>query len=116
MKELSSGQWIVDSGVIADYLEEHFPEVKLGSMEGAGKAGGAIFGAFRDFAKSSEADAPAKEAALLAAYQELEDYLVASGGPFVGGAQPDATDVSLMPKLYHAQVALKHFRVSVVWV
>lgn len=112
MKELSSGQWIVDSGVIADYLEKHFPEPKLGSMEGSGKAGGAIFGAFREFAKSSDEEAAAKEAALLAAYRELEDYLVANGGPYVGGAAPDATDVSLMPKLYHAQVALKHFRVS----
>lgn len=31
-------------------------------------------------------------------------------GPFFGGAQFDATDAALAPKLYHAVVGLGHYR------
>jgi glutathione S-transferase len=109
MKELATGEWTVDSGVIAEALEARFPEPALGVMQGAGDAGGAVFGAFKDFAKAGDAEAAAKEAALVAALREMEEHLRA-GGPYVGGATPNATDVSLMPKLYHATVALRHFR------
>ena len=110
MKELSTGAWIVDSGVISDFLEERFPEPHLGTVEGSPQVGNTVFGAFKEFVKSSDEDKATKEAALLAALDEIESYLQKNGGPYIGGAQPCATDVSLMPKLYHLVVALDHFR------
>jgi hypothetical protein len=32
-QELETGDWIVDSGVIVDYLEKKFPEPKLGTSQ-----------------------------------------------------------------------------------
>lgn len=110
LKDLATGTWTPDSGVIADMLEERFPEPKLGTVEASPQVGGSVFGAFKEFAKASDEDKAAKEAALLAALDEIETYLTTHGGPYVGGAQPCATDVSLMPKLYHLVVALDHFR------
>lgn len=110
LKDLATGTWTPDSGVIADMLEERFPEPKLGTVEASPQVGGSVFGAFKEFAKASDEDKAAKEAALLSALDEVETYLKAHGGPYVGGAEPCATDVSLMPKLYHLVVALDHFR------
>lgn len=113
MKDLATGEWTVDSGVIADMLEQRFPEVSLGTVEGSPQVGGAIFGAFRDFAKAEgPEDSAAKEAALVQALEELDTYLQ-KHGPYIGGDKPCATDVSLMPKLYHMETALEHFRVSI---
>lgn len=94
-------------------LEYRFPEPHLGTVEGSPQVGNAIFGAFKDFAKSSSEEAADKEHALLAALQELEEYLTKNGGPYIGGATPCAADVSLMPKLHHMKIALEHFRVRV---
>lgn len=33
VQELATGEWIVDSGVIVDYLENKFPEPKLGTSQ-----------------------------------------------------------------------------------
>ncbi len=46
----------------------------------------------------------------MAALTSLNDYLN-QHGPYVGGANVCATDLSLAPKLYHLRVALKHFKV-----
>lgn len=40
----------------------------------------------------------------------LEAFLLEKG-PFVGGASPSAADMILAPRLYHAKVALKEFKV-----
>lgn len=109
MKDLASGEWIVDSGVIVDLLEAKFPEPALGTAESAPQVGGDVFPAFRDFIKSSDAEEAEKEAALVAALTALNEHLAASG-PFVGGESVTATDCSLMPKLYHMKVATKHFK------
>lgn len=109
MKDLATGEWIVDSGVIVDLLEKLYPEPKLGTVESAPQIGGDIFPAFRDFLKAPEGEGAEKEAALVAALAALNEYLVKSG-PYVGGTNVCATDLSLAPKLYHLQVALKHFK------
>ena len=46
----------------------------------------------------------------MAALDEIETHLQQNGGPYIGGKEPCATDISLMPKLYHITVALDHFR------
>jgi len=112
LKDLETGKWTVDSGVIVDMLEERFPEPSIGTVEGSPQVGNAIFGAFKDFAKAeSEDDSRAKEAALVASLEELDTYLQ-NNGPYIGGDKPCSTDLSLMPKLYHMKIALDHFRVS----
>lgn len=34
-QELATGEWVVDSGVICDYLEGAFPQPPLGTVEGS---------------------------------------------------------------------------------
>lgn len=110
LKELATGKWTPDSGVICNMMEELYPEPSLGTVEGSPQVGIPIFSAFKDFAKSGPDDAGAKEAALVEALDELESYLKTHGGPYIGGAQPCATDALQMPRLYQIAIALKHFR------
>lgn len=110
LKDLSTEEWTPDSGVIVDMLEEKFPEPSLGTAAGSPQVGLPIFGAFKDFAKSSPEDAAEKERALLEALDELENYLKSNGGPYIGGTSPCATDMLIMPRLYHISIALPHFR------
>lgn len=109
MKDLTTGQWIVGSAVIADWLEEHFPLPVLGTTASAPHVGDDVFPAFVQFLKSTPDTAAEKEAGLVKALDTLEAHLAAEG-PFVGGEAVSTTDCSLMPKLYHMQVALKHFK------
>ena len=111
LKDLSTQEWTPDSGAIADLLEERFPERKLGTAEASPQVGNSLFGAFKEFANAKDAaDKATKEAALLASLDEIEEYLKKNGGPYIGGKEPCATDLSLIPKLYHLTVALEHFR------
>jgi hypothetical protein len=43
---------------------------------------------------------------------QLVDKYLAAHGPFFGGAKLNALDASMAPKMYHLQVALKHFKVG----
>jgi glutathione S-transferase len=40
----------------------------------------------------------------------VDTYLAGHSGPFFGGADLNATDAAFAPKLYHAIVALQHFK------
>ena len=72
-----------------------------------------VFPAFVQFLRAPEGskDAPEKEAALVSALKEL-DGVLAESGPLLGGSQPQAGDVMLAPRLYHAQTALKAIKVG----
>lgn len=109
MKELETGEWIVDSGVIVDYLEKTFPQPPLGTVDSSPQIGLDVLPKMRDFIKSSPEEAAAKEADLVACLKGLNDHLAAKG-PFIGGAAPCATDCAVMPRLYHMQVATAYFR------
>ncbi|PSC75758.1 putative beta-D-xylosidase 7 [Micractinium conductrix] len=109
MKELATGDWVVDSGVIQNYLEEKFPQPELGTAEGSPQIGLDVLPKFRDFIKSSPEEAAAKEADLVACLRGLNDFL-AAGGAYIGGERPCATDCAVMPRLYHMEVACKYFR------
>ena len=110
MKDLENGEYITDSGVISDMLEKRFPEPSLGTSENTPQICAGIFGAFKAYGKASDEEAEEKKQELLKEIQELEDYLAKSGGPYIGGEKPCATDMSLAPKLYHVIIALGHFR------
>lgn len=62
------------------------------------------------FTLGSPLQQPSIPFAQVAALTSLNDYLN-QHGPYVGGANVCATDLSLAPKLYHLRVALKHFKV-----
>jgi glutathione S-transferase len=66
---------------------------------------------FKNFITSSPEEAAAKEAELEACLRGLDAHLAANG-PYIGGEAPCATDLAVMPRLYHMQVATKHFRVG----
>lgn len=72
-----------------------------------------LFPAFVAFFKAAGADEAEKEATLLAELQGLADALKASGGPFIGGASPNATDMSVAPKVHHMMLALEGIKVRV---
>jgi glutathione S-transferase len=113
IKDLATGEWTVDSGVIVDMLEKKFPEPSYGTVEGSPQVGLPIFGAFKEFAKAeTEEEAKEKEAALVSALEELDTYLQKTN-PYIGGDSPCSTDLLIMPRLYHLKIALKHFRVGI---
>lgn len=75
------------------------------------RRGGDVFPAFVQFLKAPPADAAEKEEKLVAALTALNDFLAQQkDGPYTGGAAVTATDCSLQPKLYHLEVALRHFK------
>lgn len=51
-----------------------------------------------------------KKAAFLAELTKINAYLASHEGPFFGGKTLNATDAATAPKLYHARVALGHWK------
>lgn len=72
-----------------------------------------MFPAFVAFFKATGADAGEKEKVLLEELGKLAEALKSSGGPFIGGAQPNATDMSVAPKVHQMMLALEGIT---VWV
>lgn len=105
-----------DSDVITVMLEDRFPSPSLKNSEAAQllMTGNKAWPAAREFAKAHGGDEEkAKEAALRAELQALDDFL-AKHGPLFGGSTFSQADASLAPKLYHISVALpalKHFSI-----
>lgn len=110
-KDLEADKWVVDSGVIADYLEDKYPEPHLGKSDQIPEAGTKLFPAFVQFLKASKEDEEAKKEAYIAQLAALSEYLKANG-PFLEGSNISAADLALAPKLYHAVEALKHYKAS----
>jgi glutathione dehydrogenase/transferase len=54
-----------------------------------------------------------KEAALVEELEKLDKHL-RENGPFLKGGKVSAGDLSLAPKLYHMETALKHFKVIAI--
>lgn len=108
----SSDFWLPDSDDIAKWVEQQYPSPSLKSDVPADVTG-SFFGAFRGYltaAKGSEEE-PAKRAALDAELKKIDAYLAAPGrGPLFGGAALNETDAAFAPKLYHAVVALGHWK------
>lgn len=112
MKELSTGKWIVDSGVIVDMLEDKFPEPSYGKIDQCPQVGMGIFGAFKEFAKAEKntEDEKEKEKKLVSELEEVNEFLKTTN-PYLGGDSPCSTDLLVMPRLHHLRIALKHFKV-----
>ena len=112
MKDLERGTWTLDSGVIADMVQKESDQgPDLGTVEGSPQVGMPVLGAWKAYAKaegSEENEKTLKE--LMDVLTELEAYL--ADKEYIGGSEPCASDLAVVPRLYHMEIALDHFKVS----
>ncbi|PSS26787.1 Glutathione S-transferase [Actinidia chinensis var. chinensis] len=101
-------QWIADSDVITQALEERFPNPPLVTPPEKVSVGSKIFSTFIGFLKSKD-PSNGTEQALLNELGDFNAYLK-ENGPFVNGKEVSAADLSLGPKLYHLEIALGHYK------
>lgn len=102
------GKWVPDSDVIARILEEKYPEPPLAAPQEKAAVGSDVFPAFLKFLKSKD-PADGSEAGLVAELAALDKQL-REPGPYVAGEKVTAPDLALLPKLYHVQTALGHYK------
>lgn len=101
-------KWIADSDVIAQSLEEKYPDPPLGTPPEKASVGSKIFPAFIGFLKSKD-PSDGTEQTLLNELASFDDY-IKENGPFINGKDISAVDLSLGPKLYHLEIALGHYK------
>lgn len=101
-------EWIADSDVITQLLDEKYPSPPLGTPPEKSSVGSKIFSTFIGFVKSKNPN-DGTEQALLSELASFNDY-IKENGPFVNGKDISAVDLSLGPKLYHLEIALEHFK------
>jgi len=103
---------VAESASIAEWLDSAFPEAALAPQpsEACTTASNAVFPAFVAYLKSGPAEGQEKLEEFEAALGVLESYLQSTEGEFLTGETICKTDLQIMPKLYHAAVALKEFR------
>ncbi|KAK8994936.1 hypothetical protein V6N11_046003 [Hibiscus sabdariffa] len=128
-------KWVPDSDVIAQVLEEKYPDPPLAtSPEKASEyvcvitdlcldvincfvksdvlqcllCGSKIFSTFIGFLKSKD-PSDGTEQALLNELSSFNDY-IKENGPFINGEKVSAADLSLAPKLHHLEIALGHYK------
>jgi glutathione S-transferase len=103
--ELDSGKWMIDSDKIVPYLEDKFPERKLGKPEEMPNIDELVFPYFLEFIKS-EGTNNQEEAQLVKELTKINEFLGKSG-KYAGGDDVNAQDLSLAPKLKHIIVGSK---------
>ncbi|KAK9902391.1 hypothetical protein M0R45_001630 [Rubus argutus] len=101
-------QWISDSDIITQTLEEKYPDPPLTTPPEKASVGSKIFSTFIGFLKSKDPK-DGTEQALINELSTFNDYLKVNG-PFVNGEKLSSVDFSLAPKLYHLEIALGHFK------
>ena len=106
---LEDGKKIVtESSVIADYIDESFPEPSLSpsGLEAAEAARSPVFGSFARYCKNKEAEADGElKKALLLTLCNLDAHLEKAASPFAAGTEFSRCDCFLLPALYHIRVA-----------
>jgi len=100
-------EWIQDSDVITEHLEQKYPEISLKTPEEFKEVGKSIFPTFVAYLKSKEAGDKAKND-LVKELAALDEHLQKSG-PYIAGSNPTEADFALIPKLHHMRVALAHY-------
>ncbi|KAI4384456.1 hypothetical protein MLD38_002611 [Melastoma candidum] len=101
-------KWVADSDVIVGILEEKYPEPSLVTPSEFASVGSKLFPSFVKFLTSKDPN-DGTEQALFEELKALDEHLKAHG-PFVAGDRVTAADLSLVPKLYHIEIALEHFK------
>lgn len=87
--------WIVDSGVIVEYIDKKHPSPDLGPASVPGVAE-KLLPSFAGLFKSSGEEEGPKLEALLEQLQQLENHLDSSGGPYLNGEAMGAMDCMLV--------------------
>ncbi|KAJ6849352.1 glutathione S-transferase DHAR3, chloroplastic-like [Iris pallida] len=100
--------WVADSDVITQSVEEKYPDPPLTTPPEKATVGSKIFSSFIGFLKSKDPN-DGTEQVLLAELSSFNDY-IKENGPFINGDMISATDLSLAPKLYHMEIALGHYK------
>ncbi|KAJ7540551.1 hypothetical protein O6H91_10G020900 [Diphasiastrum complanatum] len=105
--------WIGDADVITDMLETKISIPTMRPPPEKATIGLKVFPLFVKFLRSKDSG-DGSEQAFLAELQALNEHLkiedAAHKNPFVSGRFPSMLDMNLTPKLYHMDVALKHFK------
>lgn len=101
-------QWVADSDIITQSLEEKFPDPSLVTPADKASVGSKIFSVFIGFLKSKDAN-DGTEQTLLSELKSFNEY-IKDNGPFINGKDISAADLSLGPKLYHMEIALGHYK------
>ncbi|KAK3028805.1 hypothetical protein RJ639_038632 [Escallonia herrerae] len=101
-------KWTGDSDVIVGLIEEKYPDPSLSPPLEFASVGSKVFSSFVMFLKSKDPN-DGTEQDLLNELKALDEHLKAHG-PYVGGVKITAVDLSLVPKLFHLEVALGHFK------
>ncbi|KAK9845184.1 hypothetical protein WJX84_009029 [Apatococcus fuscideae] len=108
MKELETGKWYHDSDFLVTYLEDKFPERKIGKPDTDPQVGKELFPtAFIEYLTTDGAGEKAKEERLLAEFQKLEDFLAEHKADYFGGSDVCSTDLALSPRVKHILVGGK---------
>ncbi|KAI5559382.1 hypothetical protein BDE02_17G106000 [Populus trichocarpa] len=100
--------WVSDSDVITQALEEKFPDPPLAIPPEKASVGSKIFSTFIGFLKSKD-PGDGTEQALLDELSAFNDH-IKENGPFINGEKVSAADLALGPKLYHLEIALGHYK------
>ncbi|PKU64326.1 probable glutathione S-transferase DHAR1, cytosolic [Dendrobium catenatum] len=106
--KIEEDQWIPDSDVITQIIEEKYPSPSFATPPEKASVGSKIFSSFVTFLKSKDPN-DGSEQALLNELQALDEHLK-TNGPYINGENISAADFSLAPKLFHLVVALGHFK------
>nr|UVH34232.1 dehydroascorbate reductase [Liriodendron sp.]UVH34233.1 dehydroascorbate reductase [Liriodendron sp.]UVH34234.1 dehydroascorbate reductase [Liriodendron sp.] len=101
-------KWVPDSDVITQLIEEKYPDPPLVTPPEYLSVGSKIFSSFVKFLKSKDPN-DGLEQALVDELKALDEHLKVHG-PYIGGENITAVDLSLGPKLYHLEIALGHFK------
>lgn len=111
-----SDKTIVDSLAIAEYIEKSFPHSSL-TRQGAYSYQEVIektSGFFPALSASIKNKDASQDATLLAAVESqldnLDEILRSTPGQYICGIELTLADLYLLPQLYHAMVALDHFK------
>jgi glutathione dehydrogenase/transferase len=86
---------VPDSGKICIYLDEQYPDKKLGGDAAIPGVAESLLPSFAQFLKSGEEDSAEKEAALMEQLKQLNEFLAANG-PFLNGTEMGSADVMIV--------------------
>ncbi|KAJ6803524.1 glutathione S-transferase DHAR2-like [Iris pallida] len=101
-------EWVPDSDVITQKIEEKYPEPSLVTPPEYASVGSKIFPSFVKFLTSKDSEDGSEQA--LVDQLSLLDQHLKEHGPYIAGEKVSAVDLNLAPKLFHLEICLAHFK------
>jgi glutathione S-transferase len=99
-------KYIGESTDIIKYIEEKYPDPKLGTPDSTSDAGENLFpDVFMNFLLAEGDDEPKAKEELVAEYKKLDEALGKTDGPYLSGKEPCAQCLALAPRIYHISIA-----------